>query len=289
MYQDPGKRMKQLRYLADFPSGGDLVIISPVYEDGTVAAYEELIGSHGGLGGQQTDPFLMYSSAIRAGEEIINANQVFGVLKKIKKSPVPRNGNTDKGAGAEKPSLRGLWRQIKDTRHWVPVLIRSLYFSPDAFKTAANDASFNGPAFLIGLISFLCTWIAVNSYFRFRYSPLTNFGMVILNYGIALLAGYLSIVVMRGKKDFGKLVRAFLFTSYWEILWLFALTHQAATAWIVIVLLLTVNILVSSAYAAGDLKKKQLVPLFLVILVLLPALTVGWLMLYRFFTFPRGV
>ncbi|MBR6090219.1 MAG: phage holin family protein, partial [Anaerolineaceae bacterium] len=52
MYQDPDKREKQLRYLADFPNGGDLVIISPLYEDETVAAYEELIGSHGGLGGQ---------------------------------------------------------------------------------------------------------------------------------------------------------------------------------------------------------------------------------------------
>jgi len=29
-----------------------------VFEDGTVAALEELIGNHGGLGGEQTDAFL---------------------------------------------------------------------------------------------------------------------------------------------------------------------------------------------------------------------------------------
>lgn len=284
MYQDPEKRTEQLRYLADFPNGGDLVIISPVYEDGTVAAYEELIGSHGGLGGQQTEPFLMHSSAVDVKEEIINANQVFHILKKIQNSPIVPEARTDDGKW--KFSLRELWAQIKNTNHWVPVLIRSMYFSPDAFRTVVQDAAFAGPSLLIGLISFLCTWIAMNSYFRFRYSPLANLGMLVLIYGIVLLAGYLAMIIMRGQRNFRKLFRAFLFTSHWGILWLLILTHQAANAWIVILLLLMVNTLASSVYAAGDLNKKHIIPLFLVILVLIPALTVGALMLYRFFTFP---
>ena len=287
MYGDPEKRAKQLRYLIDFPNGGDLVIISPVYEDGTVAAYEELIGSHGGLGGQQTDPFLMYSSAIKIEDEIINANQVYSVLKKIKNSPVQKNNKVKNNTSEDTTSLKALWEQIKNTKQWVPVFIRSMYFSPDAYKTVADDPSFNGPSLLIGLISFISSWIAMNNYFESRFSPLANFAMLVLIHGIVILAGYLSIVILRGKKDLWKLVRAILFTSYWEILWLFATTRQAASAWVIIISLLLVNSLASSAYAAGELKKKFYVPLYIVLLILIPLLTVGSLMLYNFLTFNK--
>ncbi len=286
MYQDQEKRAKQLRYLMDFPSGGDLVIISPVYEDGTVAAYEELIGSHGGLGGQQTEPFLMHSSALKVGDEIINASQVYPVLKRIKKSPVRKAKNQAAAESGTDFSLKTLWQQIKNTGHWIPVLIRTMYFSADAYKTAAWDPSFTGPGILIGLVSFLCAWIAMNKDFRFEYSPAANLGMLALICGIALLGGYLSLVVLRGRKEPWKLARAFLFSSYWGILWLFTLTNQAPEAWTAIILLLMVNTLASSAYAAGNLKKKHIVPLFLILLVLIPLLAVGSLLLYRFFAFP---
>ena len=290
MYGDPEKRNEQLRYLADFPNGGDLVIISPVYEDGTVAAYEELIGSHGGLGGQQTDPFLMYSSAIEAGDEaIINANQVFPVLQKIRNSPVRKAGYEEAGNDADTASPKALLRQIGNFRHWFPVFIRSLYFSPDACKTAARDPSFNGPGILIGLVSFLVSWLAMNSYFRNGHSPAANLAVLAVIYGIGFLAAYLSIIVMRGRREPWKLARAFLFTSYWSILLLFVRTHQAAGAWAAIVILLMVNALASSAYAAGDLKRKYYVPLFIVLLVLIPLLAVGSVMLYEFITFPKGM
>ena len=286
MYHEPEKRTKQLRYLADFPSGGDLVIISPVYEDGTVAAYEELIGSHGGLGGQQTAPFLMYSSSIEAGEEIINANQVYSVLQKIKNSPV-QNAETAKTAADENTnSLKAMWEQIKNTKHWIPMLMRSLYFSPAAYRKIAWDPAFNGPSILIGLISFLCSWAAINSCFQFDYSPLANAGILVLIYGIVILAGYLAVLVMRGKKEPWKLGRAFLFTSFWCILLLFIRNRQSANIWLVIVVLLLLNALTASAYAAGDLKKKYLAPLFIVLLVLIPALAIGTLMMYNFITFP---
>ena len=288
MYSDPEKRQKQLRYLMDFPSGGDLVIISPVYEDGTVAAYEELIGSHGGLGGQQTDPFLMHSSVIKVDETIINANQVFSVLEKIKNSPSAESAGEKQEEAEDNTSIKALWRQIKNTKHWIPVLIRSLYFSPDAYRTAAWDPSFNGPSLLIGLISFLCTWIAVNDNFRFQFSPLANFGLVVLFYGIAVLAGYLSVVMLRGKREPWKIARAFLFTSYWGILWLLVLTRQAVFAWVAIVLLLQVNALTSSAFSAGKLKRKQIIVLFIILILLIPALMCGSLLMYRFFTYPKN-
>ena len=42
MYEKPELRAKQLRTLMNYKSVGDLVIISPVYEDGTVAGTDRL-------------------------------------------------------------------------------------------------------------------------------------------------------------------------------------------------------------------------------------------------------
>ena len=60
MYGDPDLRAAQVRRVADFPHVGDIMVLSTVYPDGTVAAMEELIGSHGGMGGEQTDAFLLH-------------------------------------------------------------------------------------------------------------------------------------------------------------------------------------------------------------------------------------
>jgi hypothetical protein len=60
LYGDAELRAWQVRRLSDYPCAGDLTIISTVYPDNTVAALEELIGVHGGLGGEQTDSFLLH-------------------------------------------------------------------------------------------------------------------------------------------------------------------------------------------------------------------------------------
>ncbi len=76
-------RLQQLRRLAEYKSSGGLIIISPVYEDGTVAAYEELIGNHGGLGGPQTEPFILYPTEVKVdGDSIINSDQIYPILRK---------------------------------------------------------------------------------------------------------------------------------------------------------------------------------------------------------------
>lgn len=56
-----------LRRLDGFSNVGDLVVISSVDADtGEVAAFEELVGSHGGLGGAQTEAFLLFPSGLAA-------------------------------------------------------------------------------------------------------------------------------------------------------------------------------------------------------------------------------
>ncbi|CAN5257145.1 phage holin family protein [soil metagenome] len=72
-----------LRRLDGMANCGDLVVLSLFEPDtGSVAAFEELIGSHGGLGGPQTDAFLMYPSdwPIDPGG-LIGAEAVYSALR----------------------------------------------------------------------------------------------------------------------------------------------------------------------------------------------------------------
>ena len=49
---------------------------------GEVPAFEELVGNHGGLGGSQREPFLLYPSVFDPGnEEIVGAGHMHDVLK----------------------------------------------------------------------------------------------------------------------------------------------------------------------------------------------------------------
>ncbi len=53
-----------LRRLDEMANVGDLAVVSMLDpETGEVAAFEELVGSHGGMGGAQTDAFLLYPAA----------------------------------------------------------------------------------------------------------------------------------------------------------------------------------------------------------------------------------
>ena len=62
----------------------DILVMSQYYpEKNEVAAFEELIGSHGGLGGDQSKPFIMYPSEWNFdSEEIIGAEKVYKLFKK---------------------------------------------------------------------------------------------------------------------------------------------------------------------------------------------------------------
>jgi hypothetical protein len=71
----------------DFPNAGDLWLISTVYPDGTVAALEELVGNHGGLGGEQTDAFVFHPADMEV-YETRNATDVFHILNNHRGKPV---------------------------------------------------------------------------------------------------------------------------------------------------------------------------------------------------------
>ncbi|MFD3724234.1 phage holin family protein [Streptomyces sp. NPDC058671] len=78
---------RAVRRTDGFPHVADIMVNS-MYDPatGTVHAFEEQIGSHGGLGGEQSCPFLLsppeLSPAVAEGEELVGAEQVHRVLRR---------------------------------------------------------------------------------------------------------------------------------------------------------------------------------------------------------------
>jgi uncharacterized membrane protein YvlD (DUF360 family) len=74
---------RHLRREAEFPNVPDILVISRGDAvTGEVPAFEELVGNHGGLGGSQREPFLLYPANFDPGdEEIVGAGHLHDVLK----------------------------------------------------------------------------------------------------------------------------------------------------------------------------------------------------------------
>src|SRR5215207_5451189 len=74
---------RHLRREAEFVNVPDILVISNVDPaTGEVPAFEELVGNHGGLGGSQREPFLLYPAVFDPGaEEIVGAGHLHDILK----------------------------------------------------------------------------------------------------------------------------------------------------------------------------------------------------------------
>jgi uncharacterized membrane protein YvlD (DUF360 family) len=75
---------RHLLRTAGFPNVPDVIVISAMDpETGEVPAFEELVGNHGGLGGPQREPFVLYPAQLDPGPEpIVGAAQLHAVLKR---------------------------------------------------------------------------------------------------------------------------------------------------------------------------------------------------------------
>jgi hypothetical protein len=85
--EDPLKELgryaaEALKRLDKMSNCGDLVVLSMVDPDTEqVAAFEELIGSHGGLGGPQTEPLILYPAEWELDKEpLVGAPAIYGQL-----------------------------------------------------------------------------------------------------------------------------------------------------------------------------------------------------------------
>jgi len=81
--RDMGPRAAtHLRRSSGFKFAPD-ILVNSIYDakDDQVAAFEELVGSHGGLGGNQSKPFLMAPSEWELDGEIIGAENLHRIFK----------------------------------------------------------------------------------------------------------------------------------------------------------------------------------------------------------------
>jgi hypothetical protein len=74
---------RHLRRTDGFPHCADLMVNSAFWpEFGEVAAFEELVGSHGGMGGPQSFPFVLHPSELTwPGDEVVGAERVHRVFR----------------------------------------------------------------------------------------------------------------------------------------------------------------------------------------------------------------
>lgn len=144
------KRVWQLKRVMEFPNAGDLWLISTIYPDGTVAAFEELIGNHGGLGGEQTDAFIFHPADMQAPETRCSTD-VFHILNKHRNAPIgERRKPVEPAISAWAPAT--LWHGIKQWRLWLRRALGCLMLDRFAFQQVADDPYMTGPALLVATV-----------------------------------------------------------------------------------------------------------------------------------------
>ncbi len=78
--KNAAKHLKRHNTFKNMPD----ILVNSFYDPETkeVCAFEELIGSHGGMGGPQTKPFILYPSNWDCPNELVGAKSIYNFLKK---------------------------------------------------------------------------------------------------------------------------------------------------------------------------------------------------------------
>ena len=158
-YGDIELRAWQLKRMADFENSGDLILNSTLYPDGTVAALEELIGNHGGLGGEQTDAYMFHP-----GDMIIPETRSSYEFKTILDARRGLPGPTPVPETAGQPevsawSMTTIGRGLIQVGTWLNYAWRAMSLHRDAYQAIAHDPYMTGPALLISLVMQLLLYI----------------------------------------------------------------------------------------------------------------------------------
>jgi uncharacterized membrane protein YvlD (DUF360 family) len=220
-------RVWQIRRVMDFPHAGDLMVISTVYLDGTVAALEELIGSHGGLGGEQTDAFLLHPGTIQV-PEVRNSADVFGVLNARRGQPVTAEERAAEAAvmteRVDEWSLANLWAGVTNVKKWVPLALRGLVLDRSAYREVANDPHMTGPGLLVGIIfSLFSASIVTGGLNGVSFSALSVIG----GWLVSTMAVYLAGRVLTRRGYYTRTMRTLGFARVLNVVSLLALIPQA--------------------------------------------------------------
>ncbi len=148
----------------EFPSAGDLWVISTVYPDGTVAALEELVGNHGGLGGEQTDAFIFHPADMEVPETRCSTD-VYHILNNHRNAPIiPKPSPVQPVINAWAPAT--LWQGIVNWRVWMERAFGCLTLDRSAYAKVVADPYMTGPALLIALVLITLTTVATRRAFN---------------------------------------------------------------------------------------------------------------------------
>jgi hypothetical protein len=154
-FGDVALRARQVRRIADFPHAGDLIVNSTLYPDGTVAAMEELIGNHGGLGGEQTDAFLFHPGDM-AVPETANSADLYAILDARRTHPVAEaEPEAPSAQGVNAWALETLGTGLAQVGTWIRLAVRALLLDRSAYREVVQDVYMTGPALLLGLLATL--------------------------------------------------------------------------------------------------------------------------------------
>jgi uncharacterized membrane protein YvlD (DUF360 family) len=213
MYGDPDLRAAQVRRVADFPHVGDIMVLSTVYADGTVAAMEELIGSHGGMGGEQTDAFLLHPTEMNV-PPTTNSADVFAILDARRGTPIaqiaPKPKPVVPQVDAWTPST---WiAGLKRGKVWAGRLLRTLVLDRTAYQEVASDAYMTGPAVVIGSIG-----LTLNSIRETGTVSVSALLGNVISWPIVVLVLYWTARLLRGKASYTATFRVtgFAYFGYW--------------------------------------------------------------------------
>ncbi|HET7087218.1 MAG TPA: phage holin family protein [Anaerolineae bacterium] len=227
-YGDVDLRAKQLLRLAEFPHAGDLIVNSTVYEgqavngDLTVAAFEEQIGSHGGLGGQQTDAFLLHPGDMQP-PSTSNSTDIFAILNTRRGLP----GTADRPQPQPAPAIDAwtpthLWKGIRDWRTWTVRALHAALLSRSAHHDIADDPYATGPALVVLLLAFVTFWLAngLQATTPVQEHPVVSVAVFAAGWIVALFGIHGAARLLGGK---GQLIQTFRVVAFAAILNIVAL------------------------------------------------------------------
>ena len=202
-YGDVELRGWQVRRIADFPNAGDLILNSTLYPDGSVAALEELIGSHGGLGGEQTDAFLFHPGDMQV-PETRNAYELKAILDARRGLPAPPpRPERPADPGADPWTLKNLGRGLLQARTWLRLAVQAVLLNREAYREIARSPSMTAPALLICLLA-----QAIRSFSTEKTFDAVDIVVSFLLWFTAVLVLMLAARLLRGKKDYTTTLRA---------------------------------------------------------------------------------
>jgi uncharacterized membrane protein YvlD (DUF360 family) len=215
---DAELRAEQLRRIADFPNADDLMVNSTHFADGTVAAMEELIGCHGGLGGEQTDAFIFHPADMQV-PPTKNSADVFAILNArralaagaVPARPTPVSEEIDGWAPA------AMAQGLGSVSLWLGRAGRALLLDSQAYRDIARDPTMNAPALLLALLFLTITSIGIDGQVDL-VKIISRIGVWLLS----VLAMFGAGRVLGGSGDFSATLRVMGFARAGAILELLA-------------------------------------------------------------------